>query len=73
MGGLLGLGLGFSFLSGVELCYFLICRCCFGRRKEVVEDFWIVEQVHTENDTKTKIFEVRTARIGKLCHVMDLA
>lgn len=32
MGGLLGLGMGFSVISAVELIYFICIRCCFRKR-----------------------------------------
>ncbi len=33
MGGLLGLGVGFSVISAVEVIYFLCCRCLFRNRR----------------------------------------
>lgn len=38
MGGLLGFGLGFSIISGVELLYFFCCRMCFRKKRELIQN-----------------------------------
>ena len=38
MGGLLGLGLGFSLMSAIELLYFICIRCCLCRKRSRAED-----------------------------------
>ncbi|XP_046446200.1 pickpocket protein 28-like isoform X3 [Daphnia pulex] len=44
IGGILGLGLGFSMISAIELCYFLCCGWCFRKRRRMSEstDNWVL-------------------------------
>lgn len=37
IGGILGLGLGFSMISAIELCYFLCCGWCSRKRRRMSE------------------------------------
>ena len=44
IGGILGLGLGVSMISAIELCYFLCCGWCFRKRRRMSEstDNWVL-------------------------------
>jgi hypothetical protein len=46
IGGILGLGLGFSIISAIELCYFVCCSWCFRKRRrmsESTDNNWALE------------------------------
>jgi hypothetical protein len=47
IGGILGLGLGFSMISAIELCYFVCCSWCFRKRRrmsESTDNNWALEK-----------------------------
>ena len=60
-GGLLGLCIGFSFISAVELLYWICCICNIGRKKmfnkKVIVQEPIVEEEIEDTKIKTSVVE----------------
>lgn len=66
MGGLLGLGLGVSFISVIELLYFLCCRRIFLKRRCQGEDESVTNKTDNTTTGTNEVGEVWPSSISSI-------